>query len=119
MPTDNEPINLSTGTLFFTNPNTGDRTPLGTAVDIHMATIVPDPISPESVHWINKSPEATFTIRIPAKKMSRKRFVKKLMASSVPRNVANDVADLARTHGHSYAWAYLVISCGAFLPWES
>lgn len=114
---DNNPIALGTGTFYITE-STGDRIPLGTAADIHMETIVPDPISPEAVQWINKSPEATFTIRIPCKKMNRKKFVKQLMANRMPRNVANSMAEIARAHGHSYAWAWLVISFGGFLPWE-
>lgn len=115
---DNNPIDLRTGTFFITDPDTGDKTPMGTAADIHIETIIPDPISPEAVHWINKAPEATFTIRIPNKKMNRKKFVKKLMANRVPRDVANSIAEIARANGHSYSWAWLVINFSGFLPWE-
>ena len=117
---DNEPINpidLRTGTLFITDLATGEETPLGPVTDIN-ETIVPDPISPDAVHWINKAPEATFTIRIPNKKMNRKKFVKQLMANRVPRNVANSMAEIARAHSNPYSWAWLVINFGGFLPWE-
>ena len=114
---DNNPIDLSGGTLFIIDPDTGEGTPLGTVTDIH-ETIVPDPISPEAVQWINKSPEATFTIRMHAKKMSRKRFVKKLMGYCVSRNKANAVAAIARERGDSYAWAYMVICFNVITIWE-
>ena len=116
MPTDNEPINLSAGTLFIIDPDTGEKTPLK-VTDIH-ETIVPEPESPDAVHWINKAPEATFTIRIPGKKMNRKKFVKQLMANRVPRNVANSMAEIVQAHRHSYSYGWLVLCIGGYLPWE-
>ena len=117
---DKEPINpiaLRTGTLFITDPATGEKTPLGpiepTAIEIDA-----DPLDTPIVRKLDKNLEATFTIRVPGKKMTRKRFVKKLMANRVPRNVANSMAEIARAHGHSYSWSWLVINFGGFLPWE-
>lgn len=118
MPTDNESINpiaLRTGTLFITDPDTGDKTPLGpiepTAIEIDAA-----PLDTPIVRKLDTNLEATFTIRIPGKKMNRKKFVKKLMANRVPRNVANSMAEIARAHGHSYSWSWLVINFSRFLP---
>ena len=113
---DNEPIALGTGTLFIIDPDTGEKTPLG---PIHPATIEIDAtIDTPIVRKLNKNPEATFTIRIPGKKMNRKKFVKQLMANRVPRNVANSMAEIARAHGHSYSWSWPVINFTGFLPWK-
>ena len=117
MPTDNEPIALKTGTLYFIDQATGEKTPLGpiepTAIEIDAA-----PLDTPIVRKLDTNLEATFTIRIPGKKMNRKKFVKQLMANRVPRNVANSMAEIARAHGHSYSWAWLVINFSGFLPWE-
>ena len=115
-PKDENPIMPTMGTLYIIDKATGEETPLGPVTGT-IETIVPETISPEAVHWINKNPEATFTIRVPCKKMNRKKFVKQLMANRVPRNVANSMAEIARAHGHSYSWSWLVINFGGFLPW--
>jgi len=113
---DNEPIALRTGTLFIIDPATGEKTPLG---HIEPATIEIDAtIDTPIVRKLDTNLEATFAIRIPGKKMSRRKFVKQLMANRVPRNVANSMAEIARAHGHPYSWAWLVINCSGFLPWE-
>lgn len=120
MPTDNESINpiaLRTGTLFITDLATGEKTPLGpiepTAIEIDAA-----PLDTPIVRKLDTNLEATFTIRIPGKKMNRKKFVKQLMANRVPRNVANSMAEIVRNNGDSYSWGWLVICFGGFLPWE-
>ena len=117
MPIDNEnPIALSAGTLYLKDPATGENICLGPCNPI----INPeeDPVAPSVAHLINIGKEAAFTLNIPARKMNRKRFVKQLMASRVPRNVANSMADIVWMHGHSYSLGYMVISVSGCLPWE-
>ena len=116
---DNEPITISSGTLYIVDPDTGEKDPLGPVNDI-TETIVPDPISPNATNWVKKAPEsqeASFTITPQFQKMSRKRFVKTLMGYRVSRNRANAVAKIARARGHSYGWALLVIKFIGFQLW--
>lgn len=113
MPTENEnPIMPAMGTLHI----------IGEAIDLaqvtEIRTIEADTREDKVVARINHSPTATFTIRIPDKKMTRKRFVKKLMADGVPRNIANSIAELVRNNGDSYSWGYIVISASGHLPWK-
>lgn len=115
---DNDPIALRTGTLYIVDEATGEKTPLGSIEPSAMAIDISITPPDTYIRKIDKNLEASFTIRIPGKKMNRKKFVKQLMANRVPRNVANSMAEIARAHGHSYSWSWLVINFSGFLPWE-
>ena len=115
-PKDENPIMPAMGTLYITDHATGEETHRGPVTQIQ--TVEADPREDKVVHSINHFPTATFTIKLPDKKMTRKRFIKKLMAALVPRNVANSMAELVMIHGHSYAWGYFVISVSGVLPWK-
>lgn len=118
MPIDNEnPIDLSSGTLYMKVPDTGEDVCLGPCRPI-AGTIEADPADPIVVGQINLPKEATFTIKIPIRRISRKRFLKLLMSYGVPRNVASSIAEIVRKNGHSYAWGFVVIRFAGFLPWE-
>ena len=126
---DNEPISLGAGTLYIIDPETGEEAPLGQVTQIRCIEAdnsgtysyngVQLPPLPElDVHRIKHPPEATVTFHINSKRMTRKKFVKKLMASGVPRNVANTMAEIVRDHGDSYSWGYLIICLTDHLPWK-
>ena len=126
---DNEPISLGAGTLYIIDQETGEEAPLGQVTQIrgieadtsgaYSYNGVQLPPLPEAdVHRIKQPPTATFTFTIRSKRMTRKKFVKKLMADGVPRNIANDMADLVLIHGHTYAWGYFVICVSGVLPWK-
>lgn len=118
MPVDNEnPIDLSSGTLYMKNLETGEDICLGQCGPI-TGTIEADPADPIVAGQINLPKEATFTIKIPIRKITRKRFLKLLMSYRVPRNVANSMAEIVRKNGHPYAWGFVVIRFAGFLPWE-
>lgn len=115
-PKDENPIMPTMGTLYIIDKATGEETPLGPVTKIQ--TVEADPREDRIVHRINHSPEATFTFTIRSKRMTRKKFVKKLMAAGVPRNIANTLAQIVRNNGDSYSWGYLVIGLSGHLPWK-
>lgn len=118
MPIDNEnPITPASGVLYMKDPETGEDVCLGQCGPI-TDTIEADPADPNVVHRINEPKEATLTIKIPIRKITRKRFLKLLMSYGVPRNVANSMAEIVRKNGHTYAFGFLVIKFTGFLPWE-
>jgi hypothetical protein len=117
MPTDSEnTINLGSGMLFMTDAN-GKQIDLGPCSSI--GTIEADPVDKNVVGRINTGAEATFTCTVHSRRMSRKRFVKKLMGYRVPRNVANSMADIVWLYDKSYAWGFFVINASGYLPWEN
>lgn len=113
---DNEPISLGAGTLYIIDPETGEEAPLGQVTQIRGIEV--DTEEDKIVHRINNPPTATVTFHINSKRMTRKKFVKKLMADGVPRNVANTMAEIVRDHGDSYSWGYLIICLTDHLPWK-
>lgn len=115
-PKDESPITPAMGTLYIIAKATGEETPLGPVTSIR--TIEADPREDNVVHRINHSPAATFTFTIRSKRMTRKKFVKMLMADGVPRNIANAMAEIVRNNGDTYSWGYLVIGLSGFLPWK-
>lgn len=118
MPPENESRHImgTMGDLYIIDTATGVETPLGPVTQIR--TVEADPREDKIIARLNPTPTATFTIKMPDKKMTRKRFVKKLMAAGVPRNIANSMAEIALIHCHSYAWSYFVISASGYLPWK-
>lgn len=115
---DNEPITFGSGTLYLINKETGETTPL---CPVHEGTIIKeisiDTSTTDNIVGKTVTDEATFTFTIPTKKLTRKRFIKKLMGHCVPRNAANAVAAVARTRGDPYSWAYMVIGFTSIQLW--
>ena len=113
-PKDESPITLGMGTLYIKDDATGETTPVGQISSIDHATIIPEPASPEPVYWIN--PNETFTFHLYERKMSRKRFVKMLMARGYGRNFANSIARIAASDRSSYRTNYNLIALYGVLP---
>lgn len=118
MPPENESRHImgTMGDLYIIDTATGVETPLGPVTQIR--TVEADPREDKIIARLNPTPTATFTIKLPDKKMTRKRFVKKLMAAGVPRNIANSISEIVRNNGDSYSWGYFVISVSGYLPWK-
>lgn len=129
-PKDENPIMPTMGTLYMIDMATGEETPLGPVT--HTPTIEADasgaysyngvelPPLPDYPIACTNYPEATFTFTftVRSKRMTRKKFLKKLMADGVPRNIANSMAEIVRSNGNSYSWGYFVIGLSGFLPWK-
>lgn len=104
MPTKGEiPITPQMGTLY----------PI---CDFDHATVTLEMGSPASIRWTSDGTEASFTIKIPFRKMSRKRFVKKLMAKGLSRNSANFAAKLVENNSSNYRNDYLMITFFGGVP---
>ena len=113
-PKDESPITIGMGTRYIKDDATGGTTPVGQISSDH-ATIIPEPPSQEPVYWINRIP-ATFTFTMYERKMSRKRFVKLLMARGFPRNFANYIAKIVVGNRQRYRKSYQMIALYGLLP---
>ena len=94
-----------TGGSLFAEDQNGGRLCFGD-VKIDESKEPVDPL--EDTHELIKLCEskATFTITPLFPRMSRKRFIKKLMAMGYPRNFARDMAEYARCECFSYSACY-------------
>lgn len=102
-------ITFPEGILFEKDQN-GNKLHFGPPDNIEMDE-TKEPVDPKEMQYIPKQVkerlDATFVLYL--RRMSRKRFIKKLMGKGVPRNVARLTAESVRESKGSYAETYLNI----------
>ena len=86
---------MTEGTLYF------DGVPVSIVDSGAMVEFTPE--LPEGTALISTVSGEAIECRIRLKRVSRKRFIKKLMAAGFCRNLAANLAGLTRSERHSYA----------------
>ena len=95
----------------MTNHETGEKTYLGVSITFEMST-QPE-VEPQGLEqYIIKRTtpaEATFTCPLIFKRISRKKFIKLVMAQGCDRNYANEIADIIAKRRISYGMARVLL----------
>ena len=102
------------GNLFITGEN-GEMIPFVHAADMDIKQVKPDPDEGTPIIKRPVDAEATMTIRFRPfflKRVTRKRFIKQMMAMGMYRNNAQILAEIVRWNKDSYSFALWQIGTG-------